>query len=171
LWEIKLQPVLHIVETYRAVPRTCRKQDPACGLIVSFGPHLLSQGALRPQPKVVWTKGQYRAVTSRDKIIEQLAACLYGRNTQHDPWRPSNLAWRSGGDDDEEVYGGGKAIQSRAWSHVKFSYHQFWFPPEMADNVYMLKNGLTRAGSQRGQGAGGKNQGLTRGAARYHLKP
>jgi hypothetical protein len=33
------------------------------------------------------------------------AGCLYGLNTQHDPWRPSNLAWRTGGDDDEEVYG------------------------------------------------------------------
>jgi hypothetical protein len=25
--------------------------------------------------------------------------CLYGLNTQHDPWRASALAWRTGGND------------------------------------------------------------------------
>jgi len=28
------------------------------------------------------------------------AGYLYGLNTQHDPWRASSLAWRTGGDDD-----------------------------------------------------------------------
>ena len=27
------------------------------------------------------------------------AACRYGFNTQHDPWRASSLAWRTGGGD------------------------------------------------------------------------
>ena len=27
------------------------------------------------------------------------AGCLYGLNTQHNPWRASRLAWRAGGDD------------------------------------------------------------------------
>jgi hypothetical protein len=28
------------------------------------------------------------------------AARLYGLNAQHDPWRASSLAWRTGGDND-----------------------------------------------------------------------
>src|SRR5262245_3673301 len=38
------------------------------------------------------------AVTGTSRGAE--AGCLYGLNTQHDPWRASSLAWRTGGDDD-----------------------------------------------------------------------
>src|SRR5262249_26363813 len=38
-----------------------------------------------------------RRFTGKSRAAD--AGCLYGFNTQHDPWRASSLAWRTGGDD------------------------------------------------------------------------
>jgi hypothetical protein len=53
---------------------------------------------IRIAPGILERRTGHDAVTGRSRGAD--AGCLYGLNTQHDPWRASSLAWRTGGDDD-----------------------------------------------------------------------
>ena len=44
-----------------------------------------------------WPEEGHDAVTGTSRGAD--AGCFCGLNTQHDPWRASALAWRTGGDD------------------------------------------------------------------------
>jgi hypothetical protein len=54
------------------------------------------------------------------------SARLYSLHPQQDPWRASSLAWRTGGDDDEQVYGRNKVIRLVPRQVINSGFRRKW---------------------------------------------